>query len=631
VAQAQNQNLPPKTYEWFDRFGRGNGQAFDRYSWQYYVRDIFDFFYPGYIDMWPSMRGGVGMTYETDGGPELKKRKDDGTYVTFEMAIAHHYVASLATLETAARNRAERLRDFYDFHASGMSEASRRSFRRVLFSGADPGRAFWLARRLASEEIEVIRLSRPYTTLRATSYAGGPAGRRVFPAGTYVVDLAQPEARLATTMLEPRAVFDSGFVRRQLAAYQRNQRRGEDEDKEGYEFYDITGWSLPFTLGLDAWWTDDTTRVTGERIRAGDSLPAPAPPGKAQSAYLFGNASEAGTRLAMRLLAEGFRVAVATQEVTADGITYPRGTFVARVQRNPATLHERIAVIAREVGAEVTAIRSAFPDSGQYGVGSETVLAIQAPKVLLAAGEGIDQTAFGAIWFYFERELRLPITPVNMSAIASAALSGYNVLIIPDGHPGRIFQELREQGASKLKAWVEEGAAVIAVGDAVNLLTRKEVGLATLAHVSGDSAGARDTTISDSQRPSPPLVSPTAAGGRNPEYIPGSIFRATLDRTHWLTFGYDRDQLPVFLETSTLFKPSEKGANPVVFTGTDLLLSGWSWPRNTEKHLQNSVWAAVESVGSGRVVLFAGNPVYRGFWRGPAKLLTNAVLFAPNR
>jgi hypothetical protein len=31
------------------------------------------------------------------------------------------------------------------------------------------------------------------------------------------------------------------------------------------------------------------------------------------------------------------------------------------------------------------------------------------------------------------------------------------------------------------------------------------------------------------------------------------------------------------------------------------------------------------------VVLFAGNPVYRGFWRGPAKLLTNAVLFAPNR
>ena len=631
VTQAQNQNLPPKTYEWFDRFGRGNGQAFDRYSWQYYVRDVFDFFYPGYIDMWPSMRGGVGMTYETDGGPELKKRKDDGTDITFEMAIAHHYVASLATLETAAGSRAERLRDFYDFHASGMVEASKRRFRRVLFAGADPGRVFWLARRLASEEIEVTRLSRPYTALRATPYAGGPATRRVFPAGTYVVDLVQPEARLATTMLEPRAAFDSGFVRKQLTAYQRNQRRGEDEDKEGYEFYDITSWSLPFTLGLDAWWTDDTTRVAGERIQAGDTLPAPAVPAKAQSAYLFGNGSEAGTRLAMRLLGEGFRVSVATQPITAGGATYPRGTFVVRVQRNPARVHERVAALAQEVGAEVSAIHSAFPDSGQYGVGSETVVAIKAPKVLLAAGEGVEQTAFGAIWFYFERELRVPVTPINVGSIASADLSSYNVLIIPDGRPGRIFQELREGGASRLKSWVEGGGTVIAIGDAVDLLSRKDVGLATLAHVSEDSAAAKDTVLSDGQRPSPPLVSPTAVGGKKPEYIPGSIFRATLDQTHWLTFGYDRDQLPVFLETSTLFKPSEKGANPVVFTGPDLLLSGWSWPRNTEKHLQKAVWAAVESVGSGRVVLFAGNPVYRGFWRGPAKLLTNAVLFAPNR
>jgi hypothetical protein len=631
VAQAQNQNLPPKTYEWFDRFGRGNGRAFDRYSWQYYVRDVFDFFYPGYIDMWPSMRGGVGMTYETDGGPELKKRKDDGSYVTFEMAIAHHYVASLATLETAARNGAERLRDFYDFHASGMVEASKRPFRRVLFTGADPGRAFWLARRLASEEIEVSRLSRSYTALRVTSYAGGPATRRVFAPGTYVVDLVQPEGRLATTMLEPRAIFDSGFVKKQLAAYQRNQRRGEEEDKDGYEFYDITSWSLPFTLGLDAWWTDDTTRITGERIQASDALPAVSAPERAQSAYLFGNASEAGARLAMRLLAEGFRVAVATEPLTAQGVTYPRGTFVVRVQRNSAGLHERIAAIALEVGAEVTAIRSAFPDSGQFGVGSETVVAIKAPKVLLAAGEGIDQTAFGAIWFYFEDELKLPIIPINVGAVGSADLSSYNMLIIPDGRPGRIFQELGESGANKLKNWVEEGGAVVAVGDAVDLLSRKEVGLATLAHVAGDSAGAKDTAIADGQRPSPPLVSPTAAGGRKPEYIPGSIFRATLDRTHWLTYGYERDELPVFLETSTLFKPSEKGANPVVFTGSDLLLSGWSWPRNTEKHLQNSVWAAVETVGSGRVVLFAGNPVYRGFWRGPAKLLTNAVLFAPNR
>ncbi|HMV33935.1 MAG TPA: hypothetical protein PKA50_17585, partial [Gemmatimonadales bacterium] len=160
---------------------------------------------------------------------------------------------------------------------------------------------------------------------------------------------------------------------------------------------------------------------------------------------------------------------------------------------------------------------------------------------------------------------------------------------------------------------------------------RKEVGLTSVTTVTGDSTAAKDTTVTGGAPLGPPLVSPTAAGGNRPEFIPGSIFRATLDRTHWLTFGYDRDQLPVFLETSSLLKPSEKGANPVAFTGSDLLLSGWSWPANTEKHLRNSVYAAVESAGDGQVVLFASNPVYRGFWRGPAKLLTNAVLMAPGR
>jgi hypothetical protein len=140
-----------------------------------------------------------------------------------------------------------------------MVEARKRPFRRVVFTSADPARAHWLARRLASEEIEVTRLAQPWSTARANAYLGGAARKETFPAGTYVVDLAQPLARLATTMLEPRAAFDSGFVRKQVDAYERNQRRAPDEPQEGYEFYDVTAWSLPLTLGLGLW-TDDTSR-----------------------------------------------------------------------------------------------------------------------------------------------------------------------------------------------------------------------------------------------------------------------------------------------------------------------------------------------------------------------------------
>jgi hypothetical protein len=631
VADAHNQNLPPRTYQWFERLGKNNARAFDQRGWQYYVRDVFDFFYPGYNDMWPTMRGGLGLTFETDGGPELKVRKGDGTYTTFEMAIAHHYVASLATVEYAAQNRAERLRDFYDFHASGMAEVAKRPLKRILFSGADSGRALWLARRLVTEEIEVTRLTQPWSALRANGYLGGPAARRTFPAGTYVVDLAQPEARLATTMLELRAQFDSGFVRKQVAAYRRNQIRGEGTEKEGYEFYDVTAWSLPLTLGLDAWWTDEVTPVTGTRVGATDSLAPAPPPARAQSAYLFTNESEASARLAMRLLREGYRVSAATRPLVADGVSYPRSTYVARVQRNPAGLHERITQLAQETGARVVAVQSAFPDTGQIGVGSEEVIALRSPRVLLAAGEGIDQTAFGAVWFYFERELGIPIVPINLRDLDDASLDDYNVLIIPSGSSGRMARELGDDGARRLKRWVENGGAVIGFGGAVSLLGRKELELTTVKVLTPDSAATKDTTITDAMRPAPPLVSPSAAGGNRPEFIPGAIFRATLDRTHWLTGGYERDQLPVFLETSDLLRPSEKGASPVVFTGADLALSGFTWPQNTEKHLKNSVWASVESEGRGSVILFAENPVYRGFWRGPSKLLTNAVLFGPSR
>jgi len=631
VAPARNQNLPDRTYEWFERFGRNNAEAFDARGWQYYVRDVFDFFYPGYVDTWASMRGGIGMTYETDGGPALRERKDDGSWVTLEEAIAHHYVASLATLAYAAAHRVERLLDFYDFHAGVSAETARRPFRRIVFGpGPDGERAGRLAERLAEEDIAVIKLSQPYVAPRATSYLGGSAVRRSFPAGSFVVDLAQPEGRLAAAVLEPRASFDSAFVARQLARYARNQVRGADEEKESYEFYDITAWSLPLAWGLDAWWTDDTSRVTGQRVQVGELDMVPADPGRARSAYVFANGSEAQVRLAVRLLGEGYRVAAATRPLMADGTSWPRGTFVVRVQRNPESLHQRLAELVRETGARVVAVRSAFADTGQAGVGSESVTGLRTPRLLLAAGPGVEQTAFGDVWFYLERELGMPVTPIALRDLGRVELERYNGLIVPDGAADRMWAELGDSAGRRVRSWVEAGGAVIGFGGAVRLLGRPELHLTTVASVADSGVGS-DTTVTESDRPAPPLVSPTARGGNRPEFIPGAIFRATLDRTHWLTAGYERDELPVPLRTSALLRPSKTGANPVAFRGVDLALAGFTWPDNTDRFLRNSTWAAVESVGRGRVIVFADNPLYRALWRGTARLLTNAILMGPGR
>ena len=166
---------------------------------------------PGYWDSWPSLNGAIGMTFETDGGPAIRVRKSDGSVTTFGEAISRHYVASMATLATLAAGSTDALQAYYEFRASGMAEARNRPFKRVVIAPTgDPTRLANFLRLMTRQRIEVTRTTQPFTSTAAHDFlAGGPAARKTFPAGSYVIDLAQPQARLATAILEPAPALDS--------------------------------------------------------------------------------------------------------------------------------------------------------------------------------------------------------------------------------------------------------------------------------------------------------------------------------------------------------------------------------------------------------------------------------------
>ena len=187
-----------------------------------------------------------------------------------------------------------------------------------------------------------------------------------------------------------------------------------------------------------------------------------------------------------------------------------------------------------------------------------------------------------------------------------------------------------DDGAAKLKAWVRSGGVLIGFGGAGDLASNKDVGLSSIAAVGPDSGAKADTAAAGTE---PALISSTAPARDRVEWIPGAIFRATLDTTHWLTLGYERDRMPIFIDGDVFWKPSKSGANPVTFTdpADALVLSGFTWPDNTARLLKGTTWAVAENQGSGRVVLFLSDPLFRAFWRGPAKMLTNAILIGPNR
>lgn len=642
VAEAINKNLPGRTVQWFDTFGRGNAAAFDLFGWQYYVRYVFDFFYPGYFDVTPTMKGAIGMTYETDGGKALARRREDRTVITFADGIAHHVVASLATVQTATVNRSRLLRDYHAFQRESMELGRERMKRVVIEPNADPTNAARVAYLLLKQGIEVRRLAAAYTSQSAHRYLAGPnaaSGRRDFAPGALVIDLGQPLGRHAKMLLEPNAAFDSAFARDQIAKFQRNLRRGKSASLEDYDFYDVTAWSMPLTFGLDAYWTEDAPRVDAEPLTLGaegDPVRALAPrgsvPERARSAYVFPNDRQAAAELAMALLREGFVLNVSTEPLRADGRQFPRGTFVARTSRNPERLHDRIAAMATEVGVPVAAIQSAYPDSGAVGVGSEQVRLVSAPRIVVAAGEGISTTSYGYLWHFLETEMRQPFVPVSLASIESmSTLTDYNVLIIPSGASGTIRRLLGSAGIERLKQWVRDGGVLIAYDGAAVVPGHKDVGLSSVATPDGDEKAEGDSADSLPSGPelTPPLASPTADPKRFGS-LPGTIFKATLDKSHWLTLGYAQSELAVMLSGSAPLMPSKEGDNPVAFVGDGLVLSGFVWP-TTEEQLGKTVWAATERHGRGHVVMMADDPLFRGFWRGTARLLTNAILFGPSR
>jgi hypothetical protein len=671
-----NPNLPqPATNKWLDTFGRANAGAFDRNKWDYYVRDIFDLFYPGYWDSYPSLNGAIGMTYETDGGgfKGLRWTRDDGTIVTLRSAVAKHYVASLTTLETLAANRQQRLQDFYDFRRSALDARNEKLQRIVILPEKDPVKTAEMLEILQRARVEIKVASSSFTSATAHSYLekDAPRSSRTFPAGAYIIDLNQPQKRLIKALIEQETPQDDAFVKDNMRKFRRNEMRGASAIKEEYGFYDITAWSLPLAFGIDAFWTEEagsvaSTVVTDEFLR---SAKAGSVNGRASIAYVIPYQTDGAGAMAIRLLKEGFRVSVASKPLTADGRVWKPGTFVVRVTRNSDAVHEAVQRLARELGVSVFAVNTGYTEEGDTNVGSEYVFSLQAPKIAIVADEVVDQTSFGSIWWTLNR-YGIDFTPLTLANIKGGALKNYSVLIMPNGSAGRYFSDLGAGGVTTLKTWISGGGTLITVRGASVFATLKDVALSSSKMVGSDDDDEKGKTSDDddvdkrkeaetvatpkptpstaksplpeaSSEPTsdkkdwqadvlPPIASPSASAGKVPEGIPGAIMRATVDKTTYLTYGLDSDEMPVLLASGYFFRLSKEGTNALVFEQRPkkpLTVSGFVWEGNTERLLKGTAYIIDEPTGTGHVIMFAEEPFFRGIFRSTTRPFFNSMLF----
>ncbi|MGH9943982.1 MAG: hypothetical protein ACRD9R_16680, partial [Pyrinomonadaceae bacterium] len=404
----------------------------------------------------------------------------------------------------------------------------------------------------------------------------------------------------------------------------------------------------------------------------------------ASIAYVIPYERNGAASLAYRLQREGFRLAVAARPLNAGERDWPRGTMVVRVSRNPETLHERIAQLARETGVEVWGVNTGFNETGDTGIGGEYVVSLKRPRIVVVADEPVSQTSYGALWWTLER-YGVDFTPMTIANLRRARLDDYNVIVMPDGSPGGYFSAFGKSGIDNLRGWIERGGTLVCLKGASVFAALKDVNLTSSRLVGSEEDEPKGPTDkpeaqaspSPSPTPSPmpaadrrrgqqqgqqqqttqptspeqqrdltgqseklsgappdlpPIASPSAKPGRVPEAVPGAIFRATVDRTTPLTYGYEETHLPVLLESAYFFRPSKEGTNALVFAGEGddpLRISGFVWPGNTERLLRGTSYVIEEPTGRGHVVLFAEDPNYRAIWRISTRLFFNSFLFQP--
>jgi hypothetical protein len=647
-----NPHLTADQRESLKLFGRNNAKWFDKYGFDYFTRENFDAFYPGYGASWPCYYGGIAMTYEQASVRGLVVRRSDDTLLTYHETVRHHFVSSVSTLETSAANREKLLGDFYKYRVTAIEEGTKEQVKEYLLPrGRDAAGTDKMAGILMEHGIEVKRATAPF-------HAGG----RDYPAGTYVVSMAQPSKRLIRTLLDPQVPMDDKFIAAEEARRKLKQRT---------EIYDVTAWSLPMLFNVEAVANDSVAQGSFEPAKPARIVPGEMHGSTASVAYLVPWGSQAAGRLLTAALRQDIKVHSSDKPLVVGGKKFPEGTLIVKVAGNPADLGERLARLARETGAEVYGTNSGWVEEG-VNFGSRYVVPVRKPAIAMAWDTPASSSSAGATRFVLERQYGYPVTPVRTAQLNSTELAKFQVLILPEG--ANYAGILGDPGIQRIKEWVQSGGTIVALGSAVGFLTDPRLALLDIAQENAFREGERPEAgrgagpagAAPAAAPAPGGAAGTPApvaggGGRGgaatpasarvpgtaiasqadfekairaatalPDSAPGALVKAKIRPDFWLTAGAG-DSVYAMVEGRAIYTPikDDKGVNAAYFDAADkLMASGYMWSEN-RKQMAFKPLVVTSTAGRGVVVGFTLDPNFRAMTDGMNVLFLNAVFRGP--
>lgn len=622
TAKPESPHVTVAQAEWITVFGVNNARWFDRFGFDYFTREVFDSFYPGYGTSWPMMHGSIGMTYEQASVRGLAVRQSDESLLLYRDAIRHHFISSLSSAETAAQNRAEVLRYLYDYRLSAIEEGRLEPVKEYIIPpGRDPNRVRKLAALLMSQGVEIKAAKAEFRNSSAAELGSDQVEARDYPEGTLVISLAQPAKRLIRTLLDREVPMGEEFIKEQIRRIEKRERA---------QIYDVTSWSLSLLYGVKIDGARAVSEGQFEVVPELSQLTGHVEGESARIAYLVPWGNNASAQVLSDLLRQKIRVFFAGKKLTMNGVEFPTGSLIIKAKDNPGNLGETVREISSKRGVKVYATDTGWVDDG-INLGSSHVHFLKPPRIALAWSEPTRAYSAGWTRYVLEQMYGLPVTVIHTKSLLTGELGKFNVIVLPDSSGSGYAEVLSTGGAKRIKEWVVQGGTLITFASATLWLTGQDVGMLSTQRElrGGEPEYAKDQPLE--QEEGKPEKSKLESKREFPVSTSGAILRVDLDSEHWLAAGYD-ESVNVVFEGRNIFSPLklDKGRNVGLYGDeTTLLRSGFVLDEVREQ-LGGKPYLMYQDHERGHVVAFAQDPNYRAYCDGLNLLFLNPVFFGPS-
>lgn len=576
-AEPYHDILTPFQREFQHTIGKNNAKYFDENGWLYFTRESFDLLYPSYGDTYPLYLGAIGMTYEQAGHgmAGLGIINDEEMELTLIDRIAHHTTTGLSTIEVASQNAGTLNQEFRKFFREN-NNLKHKSY--VLKGNPDHIQAL-------TDILDVHEIKYGFSTGGKVSgfhYESGKKGS-IDAEGALVISTNQPKGKMVQVLFEPTTFLSTPVT------------------------YDITAWSLPYAFGLEAVAT--TSLVSAGNLNPTGKVQNSANPKAAGYIAKWDNIKDAV--FLSELLKNDIKVRFSENELSFGGNKFGRGSLIitrSNNMKNP-DFDATVVRIANEMNREVYASPTSYADE-LTDFGSQYVHLVGKPKVAVLMGDGTSSLSYGSLWHFFETELKYPITSINTKNLGRIKWSDYDVLILPEGYYGSV---LNDSIFEAIENWILQGGKVIAMGSAMRIFEGKDG-----FDLKQNEQEAED--ISNEVHLTPYAEREMES---TKDFITGSIFKISMDNTHPLAFGFDKEYYTLKLGSDS-YSFLEEGYNVGYIKGEAQAVSGFVGERAGAK-LKNSIVFAQAKKGRGSVVYLTDDVIFRTFWQNGKLILANAV------